>query len=307
MVYNKNETDNSIDDYALTQLATGFVDSKPMLHQSSLNYICHPNSSGEMSYDVYSEFSPSKRPLSSRRLIREEIKPIIRHDLSHDGKVQNISCSPLTPPPRSDDLPSVISTQRIVRFQIPVDRAYSISDNADNDMTDDCCESHEVIDYRCDLFWTRNDLLNCRKRAQLKANFIRSKFPMEVEALEDVMCNCIDTKNCQINDSDSLIIGNVEASLKKLENYRKDSAAMYNWCSSYVRGLEVYMTPMMISERHQAIRHFLSYQAYLRNENFPSASIEEDLCKRSQILSHRAREFAFKIAIGDALTASHNR
>jgi hypothetical protein len=162
-----------------------------------------------------------------------------------------------------------------------------------------------------DLFWTRQELLVSRKRAQLKASVIRSKFPLEVETLEHAIKNClavtvavnIERKGFRVDNADSIPVDDVASCLPGLKSDSKDITALYNWSSSYVRGLEDYVTSLLSSERHDVIRHFLLYQESLRRENDPSTSIEAALCERSRKLSRRAREFAFNMAIGDALTA----
>jgi hypothetical protein len=81
---------------------------------------------------------------------------------------------------------------------------------------------------------------------------------------------------------------------------------MHNWSSSYVRGLEDFMTPILSEKRCTILQHIIRYQSFLRSQQPPLADISAQLCEYSRKLSQPSRDFALKLAIGDALTASYD-
>jgi hypothetical protein len=252
----------------------------------------------EMSCDSSYESSPSPQPLLYRHR-EQKVKSIVHDIRGYDGNFCNSSCST----PNS-------SVKRRVRFQTPMPDRHELSDVIDPGILG---ASDKVDVYSDCLYWTRKELLACRKRALLKASVIRTKFPLEVESLEHVIQNCrvatinLDGKRCHENKSNGMLLDNAASCLQFLNSETEDVLAVYNWSCSYVRGLEDYITPILSAERHHFIHQFLSYQEFLHHRKVLGTNIEAALCERSRNLSQRARDFAFKMAIGDALAATHHQ
>jgi hypothetical protein len=101
--------------------------------------------------------------------------------------------------------------------------SYRSSIDTDNESSSIVCPSI--------LYWDRKDLLKSRVYAQKKATIIRHKFPQEIEALEHIIEN---------------IRGNTHSRKRgnPFDTNSDEITTMYNWSSSYVRGLEDYMTPL---------------------------------------------------------------
>jgi hypothetical protein len=267
-----------------------------MLQKSAFGFDPRPNidtSSGEMSCDMSSE----RLSLLSR--CREQVvENMVGHIREKDGFLDKASCLPST---------SRNPVKRRVRFQKPlhdcprlsyVNIYFGVESHGDDPRLDH-------------LYWSRKDLLMAKKRAQLKARVVRGKFPLEVESLEHMIQNCRgattsgDGRRCHENDSKAILVDNAASYLNILNSETKDVLVMYNWSSSYVRGLEDYVTPILSSERRYMIHQFLSFQEFLRHTRAVGTNIESALCERSRQLSQNARVFAFKLAIGDALAATH--
>lgn len=276
-------------------------ESHVLLQQSDLGFgYCPTNSTDEMICDVSSERLPSPQSMLSHRW--EQVVNNMVCD-SRDEEIFGL---------KSLWLPSMnpMIVKRRVRFQTPLRDSDSprLSDVDENCVGIESLGDDPHLD---ELYWSQNDLIICRKRAQLKASLIREKFPLEVESLEHVIQNFRvtsingDGKRCHENDSKVILADNAASCLQFLNSETEDVLAMYNWSRSYVRGLEDYVTPILSSERHFAIHQFLSYQEFLRHR-VPGTSIEAALCERSRKLSQNARLFAFKVAIGDALAATHH-
>lgn len=272
----------------------GFIESSRKMQQSDLSFgYRSTNSTDEMSCNASPKWQTRRREQANLNLVFD----------SRDEELlaRKESCVPPT---------SSMSVSRRVRFQIP---EHDIPRLADVGGCGNGNETHEDDTHLDDLFWTRKDLFICRKRAQLKANFIRGKFPSEVQMLEHVIQNGQvaatnkDGKRCHESDSKAFLVDNAASCLQFLNSETEDVLAMYNWSSSYVRGLEDYVTPILSSERHHMIHQFLSYQDFLRQRRVQVTSVEAALCEQSRRLSQNSRVFAFKMAIGDALAATHNQ
>jgi hypothetical protein len=276
------------------------VESNFMLQQSVLPFDDRPTeSTDEMSCDRPSERLPSTQSLKSHRR-GQVVKNKVFDIRDEEAFVRKELCLTSTKP---------MIRKRTVRFQIPAPESSRLPD-VENDFVSS--HAHGDDSHLYELFWSRKDLFVSRKHAQLKASVIRGKFPTEVEALECVIQNSRvtiingDGKRCHEEDSKPFSVDSAASCLQYLNSEAEDVLTMYNWSSSYVRGLEDYVTPIMSSERRYMIHQFLSYQDFLRHNGVPGTSVEAALCERSRKLSQNARTFAFKMAIGDALAASHH-
>ena len=265
----------------------GFVAST-LQSSTVLDFRCRSTPlADEMVYDSASERSPDPK----RKCILHDIR-CYDSDVYHSRISSPVSTS--TP------------LKRRVRFQKSVhERGWS---NAV------ACDSEYHVDDVCldDLFWTRKDLQLSRKHAQLKACVIQKKFPLEVESWEQVVLNCRaaavnkDRRICHEGDFDAMRFDHAASCLQFLTSETEDVRAVYKWSSSYVRGLEDYITPILKTDRQNVIHQFLSYQEFLRFRKIAGMSNEEALCERSRKLTQSARDLAFKLAIGDALAVSHH-
>lgn len=224
---------------------------------------------------------------------------------------------PGTPDPHHDSLmtstatPMIISpvsnTSRVrrVRFVLPtsdiknVKHLRNIFDDVDTMMIDDDNRDNTEpsIEHGCasDMYWDRNDMKKNRLYAQKKAIIIRNKYPQEVKALERVIIDCCH-KDIKKEPQQSPI------KRKLFTIIQTEVTTMHTWSSSYVRGLEDFMTPILSEKRCNAIQHILRYQAFLQDQQH--SDIQKHLCEYSRKLSQPSRDFALKLAIGDALAAS---
>jgi hypothetical protein len=149
-----------------------------------------------------------------------------------------------------------------------------------------------------DMYWDRSDMKKNRLYAQRKAIIIRHKYPQEVEALESVIIDC-----CQ--NSEAMRPQQMHSSKGNLFTIiQTEVTTMHNWSSSYVRGLEDYMTPLLSEKRCNVIQHVIRYQSFLQAQQQSPADVTNHLCEYSRKLSQPSRDFALKLAIGDALAAS---
>ena len=146
-----------------------------------------------------------------------------------------------------------------------------------------------------DVYWDRNDMKKNRSYAKRKAIIIRSKYPQEVEALENVIVECCNKEN-MVNQH------RIPPERHLFTIIPTEVTTMHNWSSSYVRGLEDYMTPILSEKRFKAIQGIIRYQTFLQEQQY--SDIPQRLCEYSRQMSQPSRDFALKLAIGDALAAT---
>lgn len=197
-------------------------------------------------------------------------------------------------------------SKRHVRFVLPTSdvkdgdiNLRNIFDDVDNMMIDEddwyVAEPSSDDISLPDMYWDRNDMKKNRSYAKRKATIIRSKYPQEVEALENVIVECCYKENmlkqhCIPSERHLFTIIPTEVT------------TMHNWSSSYVRGLEDYMTPILSEKRNEAIQGIMRYQIFLQEGQY--SDIPRRLCEYSRQVSQPSRDFALKLAIGDALAAT---
>lgn len=131
------------------------------------------------------------------------------------------------------------------------------------------------------LYWTLKDQLVARHRAKYRGKVIRAKYADEVHALERLFC-----------------AGTLDRQMKQRDS---DSEFLQAWAGSYARGLEASISSLFRKEKQNATKIFLAYQEYLRRPTTSCSNIEEALRVCSRHMSHRAQEFATKMAFADAL------
>ena len=247
----------------------------------------------------------------------------------HLQQKYGLEIRPTTPKPLSDchamsiDSPMTVSpvsnkaTQRRVRFAIPTSDINDISDvnelrnifddvdcmmTADDDWnSEESCAENVVPS---DIYWDRNDMKKNRLYAQRKAMIIRNKYPQEVEALENVIIQCCRHGEATRRQHQQNERPNNKGNLFTIIS--TEVTTMHNWSSSYVRGLEDYMTPILTEKRSTVMVHILQYQTFLQEQSppLPHLDISNRLSAYSRKLSQPSRDFALKLAIGDALAAS---
>lgn len=149
----------------------------------------------------------------------------------------------------------------------------------------------EVIDYEkppvdcCpDLYWSREE---------------KSQFLNEArECAEDFVANDPErVLRLEIAYSASYTDGNLSAC-----ECKKDMRTIFKWAKSKSRGLEDAVTSIFWEERRRVVKQILEFNEYLMDSFEPGEDVDEQLRIYSEVRTQRAREFAFKMAMGDALT-----
>ena len=198
--------------------------------------------------------------------------------------------------------------QRRVRFTLPtsdrmdVTKLCNVFDDVDcmmisDDDSDFTEPSADDVVGPSDMYWGRRDLQKNRLYAQQKAIIIRIKYPKEVEALESVIIEC-----CHSEAMGQQQIHTTKGNFFTI--IPTEVTTMHNWSSSYVRGLEGYMTPILSEKRCTIMKYIIRYQSFLQEKQLSPSDISDHLCDYSRELSQPSRDFAMKLAIGDALAAS---
>ena len=223
-----------------------------------------------------------------------EVRPVSPdpHRVSH----ANCTALPMTISPKS-----ITASTKHVRFSLPtndtkdINNLRNIFDDVDCMMIDDDSMDPSIDDV-CpnDMYWDRDDMKKNRLYAQQKAIIIRNKYPKEVEALESVIVECWHEENAMKQQ--------IPTKPNLFSIIQTEVTTMHHWSSSYVRGLEDYMTPILSEKRCIARQHLLRYQEFLQEQQ--QSEIPEKLGEYSRRLSQPSRDFAVKLAIGDALAAS---
>lgn len=143
-----------------------------------------------------------------------------------------------------------------------------------------------------DLYWTPQEQFESRRRAYNKGQLIRKKYPAEVEALEQLFNSC---RLCDVTGNTD---DDCEGTLDK-----QDFLLIHMWACSHGRGFEGSISPLIRDERRMAVGTILAHQAFLRQERVDASVTQESLRRHSLTISRRSREFAIRMALGDALAA----
>jgi hypothetical protein len=219
---------------------------------------------------------------------------------------------PETQPYRSLLLPaSSQQSRRRVRFQT--------DSKSDPTKVDDREEKLYACDdeFSSDLYWTMEEHRFARRRARCNGFLVRSKYPRQVEAL----ARLYQTSSCHDGDdmSSSGTDGNVSDDSASID--ATDFHVMRMWSGSKARGLEESVLPQIRQNRQRTVNAVLTHQAQIRQSDksrrhsaycMPphkrqrldeSTSTQESLRQRSMAASQRSREFAARLALGDAMAA----
>jgi hypothetical protein len=136
-----------------------------------------------------------------------------------------------------------------------------------------------------DLYWSRNEKHYFRSSGKRTA----SEQPAQlVDCLETAFSNC---------------------ARKSQEPLRQDMQAMFKWANGTGRGLEHGASDLLGDEQFLAVQATVRIHRHLRLSMVQCSNqlVEEELAKFSRQRSGPAREFAYKMALCDALVARVHR
>jgi hypothetical protein len=135
-----------------------------------------------------------------------------------------------------------------------------------------------------DMYWSTNERREFLVNARREAVELRSDRRKLAKTLENSVTKCADDRR-----SDQ-------------QQIQEDMGVIFMWVESNGRGLEDAVTRVFARERRLVIKQVLEFQAFLRDSTCESGSKRAEVLRVYSVNStSRAREFAFKLALGDAL------
>jgi hypothetical protein len=197
----------------------------------------------------------------------------------------SMSSAPTTDVERSPrSVADTVSNKSIKIVQLPnttcAPRSVSFFvDELDRDLVDVIEYELPPIEQWSDLYWSQEDKNEFLQDARNYVADFTERYGARVKRLEQVFTN-----------------GNLPH-----DDYQSDLQTIIKWTNSNTRGFEDSTTSYFWDKRCKDIEQILGYYDYLK-EAFPSdVYIDEKLRRYSERRSQCAREFAFKLAMGDAL------
>jgi hypothetical protein len=176
-------------------------------------------------------------------------------------------------------------TIKLVKLTTTTPTPRSVSffvDKLDRDLVDVIEYELPPIEQWSDLYWSQEDKNEFLQDARNYVADFTERYSVRVQRLEQVFTNGTN--------------GNLSH-----DDYQSDLQTIIKWTNSDARGFEDSTTSYFWDKRCKDIEQILGYYDYLK-ETFPSGVyIDEKLRRYSERRSQCAREFAFKLAMGDAL------
>jgi hypothetical protein len=135
-----------------------------------------------------------------------------------------------------------------------------------------------------DMYWSTNERREFLVNARREAVELRSDRRKIAKTLENSVTKCADDQRTD------------------KQRIKEEMRVIFMWVESNGRGLENAVTRIFSRERRFVVKQILELQAILQGSACESGSkMTETLRAYSVHSTSRAREFAFKLALGDAL------
>lgn len=157
-------------------------------------------------------------------------------------------------------------------------------DELDRDLVDVIEYEKPPVECYSDLYWSNEDKSDFVRTASAFVTDFREEHANRVRRLELAYRNC--AKGKTLFDSKD----------------QSDLRTILKWTRSKARGFEDASTDLFWDTRRRNVDAILKYHAFLLDHDDQGDKFNEKLRKFSEEKSRSTREFAFKIAMGDALS-----